>query len=174
MIVRLEGASETGDRQISSLCRDHLRPAQFSAQPISNSGALVHSSGRPDDGIDERRMGRAERDRHALLTTGMTMTKPKPLQGSLRLMLSTSVLAIVWLLGSALVAQQAASSAARRTSGQRVKHAQVMKGIPVDDFMGTMGIICGALGLNCTDWHTGAGTEKANRAAVSPKKPTAA
>src|SRR5260370_29220862 len=124
MIVRLEGASETGDRQISSLCRDHLRPAQFSAQPISNSGALVHSSGRPDDGIDERRMGRAERDRHALLTTGMTMTKPKPLQCSLRLMLSTSVLAIFWLLGTALMAQQTASSTEQRHSQQAFQNVK--------------------------------------------------
>jgi photosynthetic reaction center cytochrome c subunit len=115
-------------------------------------------------------MGRAERDRHALLTTGMTMTKPKPLQGSLRLMLSTSVLAIVWLLGSALVAQQAASSAAQRTSEQVFKNVQVMKGIPVDDFMGTMGIMCAALGFDCSDCHTGAGTEKVNWAADTPKK----
>jgi len=98
------------------------------------------------------------------------MTKPKPLQGSLRLMLSTSVLAIVWLLGSALVAQQAASSAAQRTSEQVFKNVQVMKGIPVDDFMGTMGIMCAALGFDCSDCHTGAGTEKVNWAADTPKK----
>jgi hypothetical protein len=50
------------------------------------------------------------------------------------------------------------------------KNVQVMKGIPVDDFMGTMGIMCAALGFDCSDCHTGAGTEKVDWAADTPKK----
>ena len=33
------------------------------------------------------------------------------------------------------------------------KNVQVLKGIPVDQFMGTMGFFSAALGLNCTDCH---------------------
>ena len=33
------------------------------------------------------------------------------------------------------------------------KNIQVLKGIPVDQFMGTMGFFSAALGLNCTDCH---------------------
>src|SRR5258705_11980478 len=34
------------------------------------------------------------------------------------------------------------------------KNVQVLKGIPVDEFMDTMGMISSALGLNCLDCHT--------------------
>jgi hypothetical protein len=33
------------------------------------------------------------------------------------------------------------------------KNIQVLKGIPVDEFMGTMGFFASAVGLNCTDCH---------------------
>jgi hypothetical protein len=33
------------------------------------------------------------------------------------------------------------------------KNIQVLKGIPVDEFMGTMGVFASATGLNCTDCH---------------------
>src|SRR5262245_25088955 len=33
------------------------------------------------------------------------------------------------------------------------KNVQILKGIPVDRFMGTMGFFSAALGLNCTDCH---------------------
>ena len=34
------------------------------------------------------------------------------------------------------------------------KNIQVLKGIPVDEFMGTMGFFAAALSLNCTECHT--------------------
>ncbi|HEY3160816.1 MAG TPA: photosynthetic reaction center cytochrome c subunit family protein, partial [Vicinamibacterales bacterium] len=34
------------------------------------------------------------------------------------------------------------------------KNIQVLKGIPVDQFMGTMGFFSSSLGLNCTDCHS--------------------
>jgi hypothetical protein len=91
----------------------------------------------------------------------------------LRLMLALAVFAAIWLLGGALKAQQTTPAAARVTSDQVFKNVQVMKGIPVDDFMGTMGIMCAALGFDCSDCHAGAGTEKVDWAAETPKKLTA-
>src|SRR5437588_6305099 len=34
------------------------------------------------------------------------------------------------------------------------KNVQILKGIPVDEFMDTMGFFAAALGLNCTECHT--------------------
>jgi photosynthetic reaction center cytochrome c subunit len=82
--------------------------------------------------------------------------------------LSITALAIVWLFGSALAAPQA--PAAQKTSEQVFKNIQVMKGVPVDDFLGSMGIMCAALGFDCSDCHTGAGTEKVDWGADTPGK----
>jgi len=53
---------------------------------------------------------------------------------------------------------------------QVFKNVRVLKGIPVDDFMETMGLICAALSFDCSDCHTGAGTDKVDWAADTPRK----
>ena len=53
------------------------------------------------------------------------------------------------------------------------KNVQVLKGIPVDDFMGTMGIMSAALGFCCSECHTGAGTDLVNWEIDTPRKRTA-
>ncbi|HJT88461.1 MAG TPA: photosynthetic reaction center cytochrome c subunit family protein [Bryobacteraceae bacterium] len=50
------------------------------------------------------------------------------------------------------------------------KNIQVLKGIPVDEFMGTMGLFSAALSACCGDCHTGAGGSNPNWAADPPKK----
>src|SRR4029077_5018324 len=85
------------------------------------------------------------------------MTERTRRKSWVRLVLALAVFAVVWLMGNALAAPQAAPAAAQRTSDQAFKNIQVMKGIPLDDFMGTMGIMCAALGFDCSDCHTGAG-----------------
>jgi photosynthetic reaction center cytochrome c subunit len=64
-------------------------------------------------------------------------------------------------------------SATAQTSEQAFKNIQVLKGIPVDDFMGTMGIMSAATGLDCSECHTGAGTDAVDWAADTPRKRTA-
>src|SRR5215472_7384000 len=81
-----------------------------------------------------------------------------------------TALAAVWLLGRGLVAQQKPPQAASGTSDQVFKNVRVLKGIPLDDFMGTMGIMCAALGFDCSDCHANAGTVKVDWAADTPKK----
>src|ERR1051326_4099225 len=39
-------------------------------------------------------------------------------------------------------------------SEELFKNVQVLKGIPVDEFMETMGFFSASLGLNCVDCHT--------------------
>ena len=98
------------------------------------------------------------------------MTEPFRRNGWLRLALAGAAFAVVWLAGKAVASPQAAPASVLRTSDQAFKNIRVMKGIPVDDFMGTMGIMCAALGFDCSDCHTGAGTEKVDWAADTPKK----
>jgi hypothetical protein len=88
------------------------------------------------------------------------MAQSKPV-GRL-VILAVGVLAAIW------AAPQ--DQPAQKTSDKVFKNIQVMKGVPVDDFMGSMGIMCAALGFDCSDCHTNAGTEKVDWAADTPKK----
>ena len=88
----------------------------------------------------------------------------------MRLVVASAVFTAVWLLGGAFAAPQTTPPGADGTSDRVFKNVQVLKGVPVDDFMGTMGIMCAALGFDCSDCHTGAGTEKVDWAADTPKK----
>jgi hypothetical protein len=50
------------------------------------------------------------------------------------------------------------------------KNVQVLKGIPVNDFMGTMGIFSAALGMSCEDCHRSGDSSWENYATDSPRK----
>src|SRR6185295_11393360 len=52
----------------------------------------------------------------------------------------------------------AAMTAKPQMSETVFKNIQVLKGIPVDEFMGTMGVFTTSLSLCCGNCHTGAGT----------------
>jgi photosynthetic reaction center cytochrome c subunit len=55
-------------------------------------------------------------------------------------------------------------------SEQAFKNIQVLKGIPVDEFMGTMGLFSAALSVCCGDCHTGAGGSNPKWEADPPRK----
>jgi photosynthetic reaction center cytochrome c subunit len=91
-----------------------------------------------------------------------------------RLAIAVTVLLVAWRVGVALAAPQAAPQAGARPhpllSDQAFKNVQVLKGIPLDDFMGTMGVMSAAVGFDCSECHIGAGTDKVDWAADSQKK----
>jgi hypothetical protein len=60
---------------------------------------------------------------------------------------------IICLLSLSVAFGQNASSERPPVAGEVFKNAQVMKGIPVNQFMDTMGFFSAALGLNCTGCH---------------------
>ncbi len=62
------------------------------------------------------------------------------------------------------------AAAKQQMSDQVFKNVQVLKGIPVDDFIGTMGIMSAALGFDCSECHLNAGTDKVDWAADNPRK----
>ena len=79
-----------------------------------------------------------------------------------------------------LYAQQASSAqvaaatpATPQMSDKVFKNVQVLKGITVDEFMGTMGVFTTSLSLCCGNCHTGAGTSNPKWEDDPPRKRTA-
>ena len=87
-------------------------------------------------------------------------------------------MAAVCLMGAAAARGQAGPAAAAASgakplmSDQFFKNVQVLKGIPVDQFLGTMGFIAASLSVNCTECHSagGRGAGVRDYAADTPKK----
>jgi photosynthetic reaction center cytochrome c subunit len=83
--------------------------------------------------------------------------------------------AAVWLCSVVFVGGQGAPSPKPEQSqllAENVfKNVTVLRGIPVDEFMGTMGVFSAALGFSCEDCHTASSNDWGNYAAdVSPRK----
>ena len=73
--------------------------------------------------------------------------------------------------GGNAFAQNAAPAIPRQQmSDVAFKNIQVLKGIPVDEFMGTMGLFSAALSVCCGDCHTGAGGDNPNWADDAPPR----
>lgn len=71
---------------------------------------------------------------------------------STRVFLAAGATLVVCLFSVALTGSQAPGP--RPPMAEEVfKNIQVLKGIPVDEFMGTMGFFSSSTGLNCTDCH---------------------
>jgi photosynthetic reaction center cytochrome c subunit len=62
------------------------------------------------------------------------------------------------------------TSATPQMSEKYFKNVKVLTGIPVDEFMGTMGLFSAALSYCCGDCHTGAGGDHPDWAADPPRK----
>lgn len=73
--------------------------------------------------------------------------------------------------GFALVSQAAAQDKPK-TAGEVFKNVttSTLKGITLDEFMGSMGVMAAALGWDCADCHAGAGTDKVVWEADTPRK----
>jgi photosynthetic reaction center cytochrome c subunit len=87
---------------------------------------------------------------------------------SMRLSVAAAVMVVLWLAGG--TAPKARAQAKSQKAEDTFKNVQVLKGISVDDFMGTMGIMSAAVGFDCSECHIGAGTDKVDWAADSQKK----
>src|SRR5262245_9750273 len=60
---------------------------------------------------------------------------------------------MAWLLSVAILGAQGTAGQRPPMAEEVFKDVQILKGIPVDQFMGTMGFFSASLGLNCTDCH---------------------
>jgi outer membrane lipoprotein-sorting protein len=90
---------------------------------------------------------------------------------------TTSALVATWSIMVVLAVAQAPSAppAAKTALAEEVfKNVRVLKGISVDEFMGTMGVFSAALGISCADCHADSDTSWENYALDTiPKKGTA-
>jgi photosynthetic reaction center cytochrome c subunit len=93
--------------------------------------------------------------------------------GSRQTILGTAM-AVVWLAGAVWAAGQAAPPAKPPMAEEVFKNVRVLRGIPVNEFMGTMGVFSAALGISCEDCH-GSGDTSWEQYALdtSPRKVTA-
>jgi photosynthetic reaction center cytochrome c subunit len=71
-----------------------------------------------------------------------------------RTIVTAGAITTVWLVGVALAHGQGGSDQKPLMAEDVFKNVQVLKGIPVNEFMGTMGIFSAALGMSCEDCHT--------------------
>ena len=76
---------------------------------------------------------------------------------------------LAWLVSVALAAQTG-GPAQPQMAENVFKNIQVLKGIPVDDFLDTMGIMSAALGFDCAECHMGAGTDAVKWEADTDRK----
>ena len=76
---------------------------------------------------------------------------------------------------AAMLAAAQAPPAPRAPMAEEVfKNVRVLRGIPVDEFMGTMGVFSAALGWSCEDCHAASDAKWENYALdTSPRKVTA-
>jgi hypothetical protein len=89
----------------------------------------------------------------------------------MRLPLAVGVMTVVLLIGGALTAQQTTPPPPKGQAAEEIfKNVQALKGISVDDFLGTMGVMSAAVGYDCSECHIGAGTDKVDWAADNQKK----
>jgi len=84
--------------------------------------------------------------------------------------LATIGITAAGLIGVRLLAGQAAAQEKPVLAEEVFKNVQALKGITVDDFLETMGIMTAALQFDCSDCHVGAGTDKVDWAADTPRK----
>jgi photosynthetic reaction center cytochrome c subunit len=83
-------------------------------------------------------------------------------------------LASLCLLNAMNVAAQAAPEQKPPTAEDVFKNVQVLRGISVDEFIGTMGFFAASLGMNCADCHTAESADNwAKFADDTPRKQTA-
>jgi photosynthetic reaction center cytochrome c subunit len=96
-----------------------------------------------------------------------------------RAVLAGAAITTVSLIGFGLTshasAQVAVPAAKPKTAGETFKNVTTtsLKGLTVDDFLGTMGVISADLGLDCADCHPGAGSDKVDWVFDTPQKITA-
>ena len=79
-------------------------------------------------------------------------------------------IAAIGLMSAGLAMSQAVPQQKPLMAEDAFKNVRVLRGIPVDDFLQTMGIMTSALQFDCADCHFAAGTDRVDWAADTPRK----
>jgi photosynthetic reaction center cytochrome c subunit len=84
--------------------------------------------------------------------------------------IAAAAISVVVLIVIGVALAQTLSQEKPLLAEQAFKNIQVFKGLPVDDFMETMGVMSASLDFDCSDCHVGAGTDEVNWPADTPRK----
>jgi hypothetical protein len=79
---------------------------------------------------------------------------------------------IVWTVAVVLASAQSGPADKPVVAEEVFKNVQVLKGISVNEFMGTMGVFSAALGMSCENCHAADDSKWENYAADNPRKQT--
>lgn len=90
-----------------------------------------------------------------------------------RTILCATEMTVVWLVGVALAGSQTEPAQKPLMAEDVFKNVQVLKGIPADEFMGTMSVFSAALGESCETCHDGSGGWASYALDTVPRKRTA-
>src|SRR3979409_2058858 len=94
--------------------------------------------------------------------------------GSKRVVVRMAAASVMWVLAAGMSSGQAGQPTRPPMAEEVFKNVRVLKGIPVDEFMGTMGVFSAALGMSCEDCHEASDSKWENYALdTSPRKTTA-
>jgi outer membrane lipoprotein-sorting protein len=92
-------------------------------------------------------------------------------QRSKQSIVGVAALVVAWVSAVVITSGQAAPTPAMPPMAEQVfKNVQVLKGIPVNEFMGTMGVFSAALGMSCEDCHAAGDADWSVYATDSPRK----
>ena len=96
------------------------------------------------------------------------------MSGSKRALLGATSAAVVCFATAVWAGGQARPEQKTPLAEEVFKNIRVLRGLPVDEFMGTMGVFSAALGMSCEDCHSASDTTWENYALdTSPRKVTA-
>src|SRR4030095_6227922 len=85
--------------------------------------------------------------------------------------IAVAALVIVWVSAVAITRGQTTAAPAAPPMAETVfKNVQVLKGIPVNEVMGTMGIFSASRGMSCEDCHAAGDADWSVYATDSPRK----
>ena len=90
-----------------------------------------------------------------------------------RIVLGVSILTVARIAAVIAVTAQAPATVKAPLAEEVFTNVRVLRGIPVDEFMGTMGVFTTSLSLCCGNCHTGAGTSNPKWEDDPPRKRTA-
>src|SRR3979409_1199391 len=94
--------------------------------------------------------------------------------GSKRVVVRMAAASVMWVLAAGMSSGQAGQPTRPPMAEEVFKNIRVLRGIPVDEFMGTMGVFSAALGMSCEDCPAANDTAWENYALdTSPRKVTA-
>src|SRR5439155_25061325 len=140
-----------------------LRPADFASRPVRLETARRQVHFVTWSGLQGRERARQSKTKGKLeMNREISTITPRNIYSILAIALF--VMVVVFAPNAAAQTGAAPAQARPKTAGETFKNitTSTLKGLPVDDFMATMGVMAAALGYDCENCHQHAGFDTVN------------